>query len=463
VLALVRRVFAEPGKRVEFELRAKHRDGRFLVFQGCVRNLLDDPNINGMLVNLRDITASRDLETQREKMEEQIRQMQKLEALGTLAGGIAHDFNTVLSVIQGFAEITRELFPDQAQVEYNQGQILTAVARAKTLVEKILIFSRRIDKERRPIPIGRVAEEAMHLLAGYLPATIKISHRFDPTVGLVMADPTEIHQIMLNLCINAYDAMADTGGKLTLSLVPIVLDAGQAGRVAAGLGAGSYCRLSVSDTGVGMDADTRSRALEPFFSTKPPGEGTGMGLAVVHGIVKSCDGAIVIESELGVGSTFHVYLPTVATVAPTPTQPMEAPPRGTESILLVDDEPQIVEVFRTALTHLGYTVKSFTSPVAALAHFRENPHGFDVILTDQVMPELTGVQLAEEAMATRPDIPVVLASAYEEQDALRRIEQWPNVRFLHKPFERLTLALTVRKALDQHQLAEEKRGRNSHH
>ena len=448
-LAVAEEALGAPGKRITFEVRIRHKEGQYVLFDGSVRNLLDDPSIRGLLINLRDITQARELAAQRERMEEQIRQMQKLDALGTLAGGIAHDFNTVLSVIQGFAEITHDHAPGDGHVAYNQGQILTAVARAKTLVEKILTFSRRIEKERRPIPINRVVEEALRLLTGYLPATIKISLQFDDDTGLVLADPTEIHQIVMNLCLNAYDAMADTGGRLSVTLTSARPNGGSGGAVPVDLPPGRYCRLAVHDTGTGMPAETKARALEPFFSTKPVGEGTGMGLPVVHGIVQSCGGAIVIDSEPGNGTTVSVFLPVVEVAEPEPIEPKIEPPRGSELVLLVDDEPQIVEVFTSLMVTLGYRVEAFTDPRAALARFAAAPDEFDLIVTDQIMPEMSGLQLARAALVERPGMPIVISSAFEKQETIDAIKAMPSVTFLRKPFERVTLALSIRETLDR--------------
>jgi PAS domain S-box-containing protein len=449
MMTMVQNAHAKPGEPMEGTVRLMHKEGGYRIVAFTGRNLLDDPDINGFLVNARDITEQRDLEREQRSMQSQIQQMQKLEALGTMAGGIAHDFNTVLAVIKGFSEVTRDTATDDNAI-YNLEQILIAVERAKGLVEKMLIFSRQIEHERRPIAMRRVVEEAMKLLAGYLPPTIRIRREFAADAGFVVADPTEIHQIILNLCINAYDAMADSGGTLTVRLAKQPLFDPREPDQPQDLPAGLYCRLTVIDDGIGMDEQTAARAFEPFYSTKAVGRGTGMGLAVVHGIVTDYGGEILVCSRLGEGAVFDIYLPLhEEEVEAEPAKIVAPAPGGSEAILLVDDEPQIVEILTATLSGLGYRVTGYTEPTKALDAFQADPAAFDLVITDQVMPDISGLRLAVTMRETRADVPILLTSAFERQETLDRLAEHPRMRFLRKPFDRVILATTIRELFDE--------------
>ncbi|MDP8223349.1 MAG: PAS domain S-box protein [Candidatus Lernaella stagnicola] len=395
-----------------------------------------------IVVMYEDITEQQNLAAQQESMRAQIQEMQKLEALSTMASGIAHDFNTVLSVIKGFAEVSEELAESPRLLRCQQ-QILAATKRAGDLVDKMMIFSRRVVSERRPLPLQKTVAEAMELLTGYFPATIRVKRDMQLEDGFVIADTTEIHQVLFNLCINAYEAMADTGGRLTVSLRPCDLS----DPLPAELPDGRYCRLSVRDTGAGMDEETKQRVFEPFFSTKAIGQGCGMGLAVVHGIVQACGGHVVVGSELGKGTSFHVYLPLIEACEIVEADHGEEAPRGTGHILLVDDEPSVVESMSMNLERLGYSVTSCLKGNEAARRLEAEPEAFDLLITDQVMSDLSGIELSRIVHRHSPQLPILIVSAFEKPEVLAAIEASPNVGFLHKPFATVTIAKTIRDIL----------------
>ena len=350
-------------------------------------------------------------EAEKEKLHNQIRQMQKMEAIGTLAGGIAHDFNNVLTPIMGYVGLLKvELAQDAVAQEYVQ-EILQASKRAKDLVSQILTFSRQKEQERTPLQPHLIIKEALKLLRASIPATISIQEKIDGQCHAIMADPTEIHQLVMNLCTNAYHAMQDNGGNLEVRLENISVNAERA-RGNANLLEGPYVRLTVKDSGAGMDSATLERIFEPYFTTKGIGEGTGMGLALVHAIVQSLDGAIAVQSSIGKGSSFSVYLPSLRRAQQEEVAVKKELPRGTERILLVDDEAVVAEFGQRALKFLGYQVTIRTSSIDALELFKADPGQFDLIITDKMMPNLTGIELCKKIRAIRADIPVILLTGF---------------------------------------------------
>ena len=389
---------------------------------------------------LRDIT-------ERKKLETQLRQSQKMEAIGTLAGGIAHDFNNILMAMLGYADMAKYDVPDDSTAGVSLKEVFKAGARAKDLVKQILAFSRQGEQERKPIQIHPVVKEALKLLRASLPSTIEIRQNIDTSCGTVVADPTQIHQVLMNLCTNAYHAMREKGGVLDVNLNVVEVDAVLA-RTYPDLREGSYIRLTVSDTGCGMDRATQERIFEPFYTTKAVGEGTGMGLATVHGIVTSHGGVITLYSELGKGSVFHVYLPRLEDEVAVEVSETEEIPIGKESILLVDDEEQLVHMEQQMLERLGYHVTSRVSSLEALEAFRAMPDKFDLVITDQTMPNLTGVELAEELMRIQPDIPIVLVTGFSEVITPEKAKQMGIRKYLMKPITIFELGKAIRQVLD---------------
>jgi PAS domain S-box-containing protein len=364
----------------------------------------------GLLVlgSIVDISARKLAEGERHALEEQLRQAQKMEAVGTLAGGIAHDFNNLLGAIVGYAELIADSAEGE-QVQDDVHQLLTAADRGRQLVEHILAFSRRQEIVRRPVALGQVAQEVHKLLRATLPAAIEIKLHIHPELPRVLADVTSIHQILMNLATNAAHAMP-AGGTLSILLEPFyVRDSMARGR--ADLHEGPYTLLMVSDTGAGMDRATKSRVFEPFFTTKAPGAGTGLGLAVVHGIMRDHDGAVDLESEPGQGTTVRCFFPSLATEAEVRPEHSRIVPRGKgERILFVEDEPSLAQVGARRLARLGYQVSIETDSTRALETIRARPGDFDLLITDYSMPRLNGIQLAQALKETAPGLSIILVT-----------------------------------------------------
>ena len=390
---------------------------------------------------LRDITHEKMLEGQ-------LLQAQKVEAIGTLAGGIAHDFNNILSAIIGYAELAGFDIPENSQAKYNLEQSLKASQRAKDLVQQILAFSRQGKQERKLLNPKPLIQEGLKLLRASLPATIEIRQDIEKDLGTIKADPTQIHQVLMNLCTNASHAMSEHGGVLEVSLSKVDTD-GSLSASSAGIEPGPYLRFRVSDTGHGMAPDVLKRIFDPYFTTKEVGKGTGLGLAVVHGIVKSHGGGIAVFSEPGKGTTFDVYLPRVeAFEAPSATDKMEAIiPGGQERVLLVDDEQAIVEIGQRLLEYLGYQVVVRTSSLEALELFRGRPDRFDLVITDMTMPNMTGDRFAREIWKIRPGIPVILCTGFSERITEEKAKAMGIREFVMKPLVIKDLAQALRRAL----------------
>lgn len=436
------------GQMCEIEKRTP--EGRLWFIRGYpVRDL--NGNIASGIEITQDITERKKAEEVKQKVETQLMQAQKLQAIGTLAGGIAHDFNNILMAIIGFTEIASTKAEKGSSILNNLKNVLEASNRAKDLVSQILSFTRQSDEEKKPIQISPIVKEALKLLRATLPSTIEIRQHIENEPMVVESDPTKIHQIMMNICTNAHHAMYDKGGVLDVAMVPVELEAEKAADFHALL-PGSYIRLSIADTGIGMDQSTMDRIFEPYFTTKEKSEGTGLGLAVVHGIVKGNNGTITVESEPGKGTTFHVYLPRVAYIEDVskPDTPISLP-KGRESILFVDDEQILADMGKEMLEDLGYKVVSRTSSIEALELFRTKPDRFDLIITDMTMPNMTGDDLSKELLKIRPDIPIILCTGFSEKISAEKTKIIGIREFVMKPFALQAFAETVRKVLDDNQ------------
>jgi PAS domain S-box-containing protein len=399
-------------------------------------------NTVGAVQTVQDIT-------ERIRLENQFRQAQKMEAIGTLAGGIAHDFNNILGAISGYTELALDLSKGENKMERYLCEIFNAAQRAKELVKQILTFSRQKEQEKKPIAVTRVIDEALGLLRASLPSTIEIRKDITVDSDIVLADPTQIHQVLMNLCSNAAHAMRDQGGILGLYLNQVNISADPLSR-SSGLTPGAYLRLTVKDTGHGIPPDIIDRIFDPFFTTKKASEGTGMGLSVVHGIVKSHGGSITVESEQGKGTTFHVYIPVFQGI-PVLTQKEHEGPivGGNERILLVDDEEVLTNAYKEMLGRLGYDVTAKTSSTDALASFRAHPEQFDLVITDQTMPSMTGIQLSREIMNVRPDIPIILCTGFSESITRDQVLKYGIRAYVMKPIVRQQLAEVIRRELDK--------------
>jgi two-component system, cell cycle sensor histidine kinase and response regulator CckA len=349
--------------------------------------------------------------TENRKLEEQFLQAQKMEAIGTLAGGIAHDFNNILAAITGYTELIKMQVTRNPEVFSYVEALQQASSRATLLVRQILAFSRQSGHERRPLHIRKVVEESLDLLRATIPATITFEKDLAGDLPPVLADATQIHQIMMNLGTNALQAMGDRPGKLGVRLARCEVDEAMVSR-SPRLRAGPHVKLEVSDTGKGMSCEVMDRMFEPFFTTKAPGEGTGLGLAVVHGVMQSHDGEVVVRSEPGKGTVFELYFPAHACdpSAPTPVIKNEIVRGRGERVLFVDDEPPIMLVGKLMLEEIGYVVEGSTDAVATIERFRKNPREFDLVITDFTMPNMTGLDFAKQVLEMRPDMPVILTT-----------------------------------------------------
>jgi PAS domain S-box-containing protein len=406
--------------------------------------------VDGRLVRLQiatDITRIKDLEKESLRIQAQLQQAQKMEAIGTLAGGIAHDFNNILSAVIGYTEIVQGDISEGSPQYQNLQEVLKAGNRARDLVNQILMFSRQTEKELKPVQINKIVSETLKLLRASLPTTIRIELNLRSN-SAVMADPTQIHQVMMNLCTNAAHAMRENGGLLKIELSDIHLNGSFIDQHPS-LSAGTYIKLRVSDTGQGMEGKITGRIFDPFYTTKERGEGTGMGLAVVLGIVKSHGGTITVDSTMGEGSNFDVFLPVIEHEADAEVRPKVIMPTGTEHILFIDDEKSLVDLGFQILKRLGYAVTTRTSSVEALELFMAQPDKFDLIITDMTMPNMTGDELAARLMKIRADIPVILCTGYSERISKEKAHEIGIKEFVLKPIVMRDMALTVRKVLDE--------------
>jgi PAS domain S-box-containing protein len=384
----------------------------------------------------------------RKNLENQLVQAQKMEAIGTLAGGIAHDFNNILGSISGYTELSLLKNRSQDCRENYLQHVLKACDRAKNLVNQILLFSRQREGEKKPVDVTIIVKEALKLLRASLPSTIKIKLNASVDAFLVIADPTHIHQIIMNLCTNAAHAMRDNGGVLEVSFSRF-LASGKTQLINPGFKIGPYMHMQVTDTGHGIDPSILDKIFDPFFTTKKQGEGTGLGLSVVYGIIKSYDGIINVESKLGRGSTFDIYLPCVE--EENHQVEKERPDislRGSERILVIDDEEDLVTVMEKYLSSLGYDVTTSTSSPDALRIFRDKPDRFDLVITDMTMPQMTGLKLSQEIHTTRPEIPIILSTGYEVSITKTEAQQNGIREFVMKPIRFNEFSVLIRNVLD---------------
>lgn len=385
-------------------------------------------------------------EAERLKLQAQLQQSQKMEAIGTLAGGIAHDFNNILAAVLGYTELALGAVPKDATVQRYLSQVFDAALRARSLIHQILTFSRETGQAESPIQVVPIAKEALRLLRASLPATIEIRQDFQSELA-VMGDPTRIHQVLMNLCTNAAHAMRKKGGVLDVSCRDVFLDSDFTDRH-PGLSPGPHLRLTVSDTGHGMSRFVADRIFDPFFTTKKKGEGTGLGLSVVHGIVKGLNGQIMVYSSPGKGTSFEIFLPAIF-IEGMETTSLEGPiPKGTEHILLVDDEISLIEATTDILESLGYEITGMTNPTEALDVFRAEPQGFDMVITDMTMPQMTGDRLAEALLKIRPDLPVILCSGFSASLNGKDVTAMGLRALLRKPILKRDIAVAIRRAFD---------------
>ena len=438
---------AQHGKVENLEAKFRLKDGTVItaLISAVLIKLKDKPHI---LTITRDISELKSAQEEREQLKTQLIQAQKMEAIGTLAGGIAHDFNNILGAIIGYAEMALYDTQKDSMEHYNVDQVLKAGHRAKDLVKQILAFSRKSEQDKKVISSTPIIKEVLKLLRASLPTTIEIKSDIETNVDPIFADPTQIHQVIMNLCTNSAHAMEDTGGILQVSLGNFELTAQQTSQYPE-LNPGPYVKLSISDTGQGMDSATMDRIFDPYFTTKAQDKGTGMGLAVVHGIVKGHGGGIHVQSTPGEGTHFDILFPIMEKQIISETEELKTLPTGNEHILFIDDEDILIDLGKNMLKKLGYRVDILTQPIKALEVFRARPDKFDLVISDMTMPNMTGDTLAMELMKIRPDIPVIICTGYSERMDDERAQELGIKGLIMKPFTIRSLSKTVRNVLDQ--------------
>ncbi len=444
-LSRVRELYSNPDASSQGEL-VEFKDGR--IFERDSRPLRQGKRIMGRVWSFRDVTARVNADKERRRAGDQLAQTQKMEALGNLAGGIAHDFNNILTGVIGYVELAKARLPGRHPAADDLDHVLRASERAKDLVRQILTFSRKRAPEKKAIPLESVVRDTLKLLRAVVPAAIEIRADLASTAGTVMADPTQIHQALLNLATNAVHAMGQTAGQIRVSLQSFeVLP--EFAVIHPPLRPGAHVCLAVTDTGHGMDAATIKRIFEPFFTTKEPGEGTGLGLAVVQAIVHNHDGLLTVESELNLGSAFRIYLPVARESQVGKLVQEELTPEGNnEHLLVVDDEAMITEVYRCFLESLNYRVTVAHSPEQALETFRKAPGDFTGLVTDFNMPQMNGLELVRRIRAIRGDLPALLVTGYVGSAATEQeAAELGMGDILGKPFTRHTLGVALARVL----------------
>jgi PAS domain S-box-containing protein len=441
----LKRTVLEAGQIRDFELKLRTRGGGIRYFRYAGDSLVMD-GVTCLLSAFVDVTESKLAEEERHKLDQRLMQAQKMEAIGTLAGGIAHDFNNILAAMFGYAYLLKQDTEDNPVAQDSVGEILKSAARAKDLVEQILTFSRRREQKSQVIKLDTVVKEAIRFLRASMPANIEIVMDLAADAPAVLAEPTQIYQVTLNLATNALHAMEGRAGRLTVCLEPMQPDA-QLIRRHPELKAVPYARLTVADTGQGMDALTMGRVFEPFFTTKPVGKGTGLGLSVVHGIVEAHQGVITVESEVDHGTKFCLYFPgQKADVGPARPVAKPVPGGQGQRILLVDDEPALTTVIKRNLERLNYQVTACNRPSEAIDWFRENPGRFDLVITDLTMPVISGLEMARELRQLRPDLPILLTSGHPAAVTPEELKETGVCELLQKPASLASLAEAVQRA-----------------
>jgi PAS domain S-box-containing protein len=432
-----------PGTPISAQVRFHHADGSWRIMDGVGVNRLDDPAVGGIVINARDIT-------ERRRLEEQLRQAQKMEAVGQLAGGVAHDFNNLLTAILGYCHLILDEVPDEDPLRPDLLEIQSAGERAASLTRQLLAFSRRQMLQPQLVDINTLVRQLEKLLRRLISEDVELVTALADDLRPVTVDPASMEQILVNLAVNARDAMP-SGGRLTIETANVELDDASAAAHSA-MAPGSYVMIAVSDTGVGMDASTRARVFEPFFTTKEQGKGSGLGLATVYGMVKQSRGYIWVDSEPGRGATFKAYLP--ATVQPSGTQAPTSEagdPVGSETVLLVEDEDAVRALAREVLRRHGYVVLEARHGVDALRVAERHGDEIHLLIADVVMPHMSGRELAERLATVRPAMKILFMSGYSDH-ALVHDDVTPNAAFLQKPFTPEVLARRVRRILDAEQV-----------
>src|SRR3984957_13193243 len=445
----VRQMLDRQIESYQIEQRYLHKAGHVIWVQLNVSLAWNaDGTPRHFVAQIQDITGRKRAEEQRKRLEEQLRQAQKMEALGTLAGGTAHELNNLLGIIIGYSDLAKLELADGHPVTRHLDEVLKASQRAKEIVQQILTFTRQQKDQRELISLQPIVADAVKLIRTTLPEKVEIVADVEPGASSILGNPTQIHQVIFNLCTNAWHAMKDGAGLIRITQRVVKLDETTLPPHPA-LHPGPYVRLSIEDNGKGMDAATQARIFEPFFTTKGPGKGTGLGLAVVHGILQAHDGAVVVQSELGRGTAFHLYFPAelTALIKQPPQGPDSMPAGAGQHILLVDDETALAQATSLSLTRLGYRVTEVHSAREALTAFGQQPAGIDLVITDLTMPGMNGIDLTNALRGIRPELPIILASGFGGARTAH-FARGPGLRaVLQKPFTVEALARSVHQLL----------------
>ncbi|MCP5053819.1 MAG: response regulator [bacterium] len=443
-------MFEEAIKRYgpqENQWTCVRKDGSHLNVHLYANHIFDENgSIIGRIGIINDITAQKNALEERKKLEHQLHQAQKMEAIGTMAGGIAHDFNNILSIIFGYADLAGDDITPDNRAHQCLDQIVKAASRAKALVQQIMTFTRQVEHQKINLNLTPLVKETLQMLRSTFPSTISINLKISQDTGNVMADPSQIHQVLMNLCVNASHAMKEDVGQLTVTLESTGPE--NLPQTETPLKPGEYVKLAIEDTGYGISPEILVRIFDPYFTTKKQEEGTGLGLSVVLGIIKEHNGEITVQSEPGQGTCFSIYFPVVKTAKEEqPDKKMEEPVRGNGHILLVDDEPGLVESIRYQLEKMGYKVTAETGSLEALEFFKAHHHDVDLVLTDMTMPNMTGLQLTENILAIKPGLPVVLLTGFS--DSFNETDSLPEgiSDVVLKPFDKNNMARIIRKVL----------------
>jgi len=399
----------------------------------------------------KEIEIRQKFERERAELEKQLFQLQKMETIGTLAGGIAHDFNNILTPILGYTDMALEELPAESNLRFDIEQINNAAHRGKNLVQQVLTFSREVDFENKPIRLQPIIAEALNLIKASFPPGVVINQHFEEKIGTVLADSTHIHQIVMNLCMNANHAMMKTGGTLDVRLDEVKLDQRSAEKIPK-LKKGEYIRLTISDTGHGMDIKTKERIFEPFFTRKEVGSGSGLGLSVVHGIINNYGGAIIVESTPGKGTTFMIYLPKYGADTLESDKSDIKPLKGDEQILFVDDEPEITFMGKKMLENLGYKVSISSSSISALKEFKKDPDRYSLLVTDQSMPDISGTELAVLMKEIQPSLKIIIITGYADNLSDEDLSKSGISEVILKPMILDDFSKVIRRVLDKNNI-----------
>jgi PAS domain S-box-containing protein len=437
----------ETGKRLRVQ-DEQEMQGRFYYTDSILSPIRDtENNVISVCVVYRDVTELKKAEEEKNRLESQLRQAARVEAVGTLAGGVAHDFNNILGIIIGNTELAMMDIPEWSPARNNLKAVKTASMRAKNVVQQLLSFSRKSEQEKQPLKLHAILKESVQLLRASIPSSIEFRSTIPARLGAIVADPTQIHQVLINLCTNAAHAMDEKGGTLELRLVEVELDEAAAAEYLR-IGPGRYIQLTVSDTGSGIDAEIMDRIFDPYFSTKEVDKGSGLGLSVVHRIVENHNGSISIASEPDKGTTVTVLFPAIDEMSVKEEVTSDALPTGTETVLLVDDEEYLLDIGAQILGRLGYRVEVSANPLEALERYRSDPDHFDLIITDMTMPHMTGKELIKEILITRPDMRTILSTGFSEKIDRERASELGIKKYIEKPLNMRELAVAIREVLD---------------